>query len=109
MKGSYEMPDYHIEVEDVLDLNELYCAEVSYLLADIIEDNSLDYMVNAEGLHRLHVEFGNVPEELRGNTFKYLVEELEEREFPFDVSQFNADPSYYKGVSVNVEIDDRWK
>ncbi len=83
--------------------------ELSIKLADIFEDNIIDesyiagreetVLISEEGMELLGNTFEKVVEGLRGAVFESLLDELAERDIPFDIEQF-AD----KSAQVKVDV-----
>ncbi len=77
--------------------------EVSMELADIFEDNILDeslynavhkdntILISEEGMEMLGDKFSEIEESLREAVFGALLDELTERNVPFDIEQFKDD------------------
>ena len=75
--------------------------EVSMELADIFEDNILEesfinydedtILISEEGMEMLGDKFSEIEESLREAVFGALLDELTERNVPFDIEQFKDD------------------
>jgi len=77
--------------------------EVSMELADIFEDNILEesylgmimegqeVLISEEGMEMLGDKFSEIEESLREAVFGALLDELTDRNVPFDLEQFKAD------------------
>ncbi len=74
--------------------------EVSTELADIFEDNIIAesyidgcavVLVSEEGMELLGDKFSEIEESLREAVFGALLDELIERNVPFDIEQFKSD------------------
>ena len=77
--------------------------EVSMKMADLFEEHILDeslynaahsdntVLISEEGMELLGDAFEEVVEGLRGAVFESLLDELTERDIPFDIEQFKAD------------------
>ena len=77
--------------------------EVSMELADIFEDNILEesylgmimegqeVLISEEGMEMLGDKFSEIEESLREAVFGALLDELTERNVPFDIEQFKSD------------------
>ncbi len=77
--------------------------EVSMELADIFEDNILEesylgmimegqeVLISEEGMEMLGDKFSEIEESLREAVFGALLNELTDRNVPFDIEQFKAE------------------
>lgn len=66
--------------------NESYLTRAAVDMADVYAAGIQGDVLSAEAYNELHGKFGKVPMELRANVFVKFIDELRERNVPFNLN-----------------------